>query len=400
MSRQEVTLATSNRDRHIKGTIESLVWRRAMPAGLTAWQTAPHLRDTADVRSLRLCTVAALAPCLLMAFYNTGYQAGLGAARLGLDTLPGWRGVGLSALGLGGPAKGPVGAVFHGMLYVLPILAVALAVCAFWRWVFKRYRKTGSGDVPIVTPLIFALVLPPGAPLWQVALGMSFGFVVGKEIFGGTGKNFMNPALVGLAFLFLAYPNDPAADPIWAMTGGYGGSGMFGQVAGSGMEALSRAGLSWHQSFIGVEPDAIGVTSAAACIIGAVVLVATGVASWRVMLAVLIGGIATVLLVNSAGHEAGPIFMLPWYWQLTLGGFAFGAVFLATDPVCSASTNSGRWIYGLLIGAMIILVRVANPSHPDGVMMAVLLGNIFAPLIDYGVVRMNIRKRALRCELR
>jgi len=359
-------------------------------------QAAPYLRDTADLGSLRLCTIAALAPCLLMAFYNTGYQAGLGVSQLSLDALPGWRGAFLAALGLGGPATGPVAVIFHGMLYVLPILAVALVVCAFWRQVFKRSRTAGSGSVPIVTALIFTLVLPPGAPLWQVALGMSFGLVVGKEIFGGTGKNFMNPALVGLAFLFLAYPNDPVADAIWAMTGGYGGSGMFGQVAGSGMEALARADLTWHQSFIGVEPDSIGVSSAAGCILGAVVLLVTGVASWRVMLAVTIGGIAMALLVNFAGREAGPIFMLPWYWHLTLGGFAFGAVFLATDPVCSASTNAGRWIYGLLIGAMIILVRVANPSHPDGVMMAVLLGNIFAPLIDYCVIWLNIRRRVLR----
>jgi Na+-transporting NADH:ubiquinone oxidoreductase subunit B len=206
----------------------------------------------------------------------------------------------------------------------------------------------------------------------------------------------MNPALVGLAFLYLAYPNDPLANPIWAGAAGYGGTGILGQVAGGGMDALMRAGLTWQGSVVGIEPDAIGVSSAAACLLGAVVLIATGAASWRIMLAVLIGGVAATLLVNVLGRGAGPIFAVPWYWHLTLGGLAFGAVFLATDPVSAASTNAGRWIYGLLIGAMVVLVRVANPIHPDGVLMAVLLGNVLAPLIDYGVVWGNIRRRARR----
>lgn len=338
----------------------------------------------------------ALAPSVLMAFYNTGHQAGLGMSRLGLDTLPGWRGALLEALGLGGPMSGAAAAIMLGMLYVLPILGIAVVVGGFWRQVFARLRGHVSGGAPIVTALIFTLILPPGAPLWQVALGLSFGLVIGKEIFGGTGKNFMNPALVGLAFLYLAYPNDPTANPIWAGGAGYGGTGILGQVAGDGMDALMRVGLTWQRSFVGIEPDVIGVSSAAGSLLGAAVLIATGAASWRIMLAVLIGGVATVLLVNFLGREAGPIFSVPWYWHVTLGSFAFGAVFLATDPVSAASTNAGRWIYGLLVGAMIVLVRVGNPIHPDGVLMAVLLGNVFAPLIDYGVVWVNIRRRARR----
>jgi Na+-transporting NADH:ubiquinone oxidoreductase subunit B len=331
-----------------------------------------------------------------MAVYNTGHQAGLGLSRLGLDTLPGWRGALLEAFGLGGPMTGGAAAILQGMLYVLPILGVAMITGGFWRQAFARLRGRESGGAPIVTALIFTLILPPGAPLWQVALGMTFGLVIGKEIFGGTGKNFMNPALVGLAFLYLAYPNDPLANPVWAGAAGYGGTGILGQAAGGGMDALMRAGLTWQGSFVGIEPDAIGVSSAAACLLGAVVLIATGAASWRIMLAVLIGGVATTLLVNVLGRGAGPIFAVPWYWHLTLGGLAFGAVFLATDPVSAASTNAGRWIYGLLIGAMVVLVRVANPIHPDGVLMAVLLGNVLAPLIDYGVVWGNIRRRARR----
>jgi len=380
----------------LAGAIEELLVPRAAPTRALVTRTGPHLRDSVDLPTLRLCMVIALAPCVLMAFYNTGHQAGLGMSLLGLDTLPGWRGALLGALSLGGPMTGTAAAIMHGMLYVLPILGIAVIVGGFWRQAFARLRGRGSGGAPIVTALIFTLILPPGAPLWQVALGMSFGMVIGKEIFGGTGKNFMSPALVGLAFLYLAYPNDPTANPIWAGAASYGGAGNFGQIAGGGMDALTRAGLTWRVSFVGFEPDVIGVSSAAACILGAAVLIVTGAASWRIMLAVLIGGVATALLVNFLGREAGPIFSVPWYWHLTLGSFAFGAVFLATDPVSAASTNAGRWIYGLLVGAMIVLVRVANPIHPDGVLMAVLLGNVFAPLIDYGVVWVNIRRRARR----
>lgn len=384
-------------NRHgLAGAIEEFLWPRAVPARAMITRTGPHLRDSVDLPTLRLCMMIALAPSVLMAFYNTGHQAGLGMSRLGLDTLPGWRGALLEALGLGGPMSGAAAAIMLGMLYVLPILGIAVVVGGFWRQVFARLRGHVSGGAPIVTALIFTLILPPGAPLWQVALGLSFGLVIGKEIFGGTGKNFMNPALVGLAFLYLAYPNDPTANPIWAGGAGYGGTGILGQVAGDGMDALMRVGLTWQRSFVGIEPDVIGVSSAAGSLLGAAVLIATGAASWRIMLAVLIGGVATVLLVNFLGREAGPIFSVPWYWHVTLGSFAFGAVFLATDPVSAASTNAGRWIYGLLVGAMIVLVRVGNPIHPDGVLMAVLLGNVFAPLIDYGVVWVNIRRRARR----
>jgi Na+-transporting NADH:ubiquinone oxidoreductase subunit B len=384
-----------NRHR-LAGAIGGLLRPRSSSARAMVTHTGPHLRDSMNLPRLRLCMVIALAPCVLIAIYNTGHQAGLGMSRLGLDTLPGWRGALLETLGLGGSTTGTAAAIMHGLLYVLPILGIAFIVGNFWRQAFARLRGREAGDAPIVTALIFTLILPPGAPLWQVALGMSFGLVIGKEIFGGTGKNFMNPALVGLAFLYLAYPNGPVASPIWAGAASYGGTGIFGQIAGGGMDALARAGLTWRDSFIGFEPDVIGVSSAAACLIGAAVLIVTGAASWRIMLAVLTGGVVAALLVNFLGRDAGPIFSVPWYWHLTLGGFAFGSVFLAADPVSAASTNAGRWIYGLLIGAMIVLVRVANPIHPDGVLMAVLLGNVFAPLIDYGVVWANIRRRARR----
>jgi Na+-transporting NADH:ubiquinone oxidoreductase subunit B len=356
-------------------------------------QHGPHVRDSVNLATLRRCMVLALAPCLLVAFYNTGHQAGLGLARLGLDALPGWRG---TLLGAWAPDAGAARAILRGVVFVLPILVVALITGVFWRLVFARLRRRDFAGAPVVTALVFTLILPPGAPLWQVALGMSFGLVIGKEIFGGAGKNFMNPALVGLAFLYLAYPGDPVADPIWPAGASYGGTGLLGQVAAGGLDALARAGVTWWDSFLGIEPDVIGVSSAAACIVRAMVLIVTGAGSWRVMLAVLTGGVAMALVVDALGYGAGPIFSVPWYWHITLGGFAFGAIFLATDPASAASTNTGRFGCGLMIGAMIVLVRIANPSHPDGVLMAVLLGNVLAPLIDYGVVWANIRRRVRR----
>jgi Na+-transporting NADH:ubiquinone oxidoreductase subunit B len=232
--------------------------------------------------------------------------------------------------------------------------------------------------------------------LWQVALGMSFGVVVGKEIFGGTGRNFLNPAVTGLAFLYLAYPNAMAGDPLWNGIGGYGGASIFGQVAALGMDAVGQAGITWWQAFLGRLPGRFGETSTLACLLGAAVLIATGAASWRIMAGALLGLIGTAVLFNLAGGGGSPIFAMPWTWHLVLGGFAFGAVFLATDPVSAAATDTGRWLYGLLFGFMVVLIRVANPVHPDGVVFAVLFANVFAPLIDYGVVWANIRRRARR----
>ncbi|MDH3665778.1 MAG: RnfABCDGE type electron transport complex subunit D [Paracoccaceae bacterium] len=354
---------------------------------------APHVRDPMNLSTLRICLVAALLPSLLLVIYSAGQQAGLGLARAGLDTLPGWRGPLLAAIE---PRWAAAAEIYRGMLYVLPILAVAVLTGLFWRWAFARLRRREFDGFPLSTALIFTLVVPPGAPLWQVALGMSFGIVVGKEIFGGTGKNFMNPALVGLAFLYLAYPRDPAAGPIWTGSSGYGGTTIFAEIAAGGMETSALGASVWWEAVIGIGPSAPVIGSAATSLMGAAVLLATGAASWRIMLAVTLGGALAALAANTFGHGAGPIYALPWYWHLILGGFPIGAVFLATEPVSAASTNPGRWIYGLLIGATIVLVRVANPAHPDGVLMAVLLGNVFAPLIDYGVVWANIRRRARR----
>jgi Na+-transporting NADH:ubiquinone oxidoreductase subunit B len=351
--------------------------------------TAPHVRGLRTVRGMMLAFIVALLPCVVMAVHNTGLQANRAGAG-------GWRVEVVAALGGDPVAGGLWSSIVHGSLFLLPALAVSLVTAGLWAWVFGRLRGRRLGEDVAVTALIFTLILPPGAPLWQVALGMSFGVVLGKEVFGGTGRNFVHPALVGLAFLYLAFPNALAADRVWGGIAGYGGTSIFATVAAGGGQPLEAAGVTWWRSFIGTEQGAMGVTSTLACLIGAVVLLVTRTVSWRVMAGMMSGMIVAVYLCKLAGEAVGPIAHLSWYWHLTLGGFAFGAVFLATDPVTAAATNPGRWIYGVLIGGMVVVVRVGNPFHPDGVMMAVLLGNIFAPLIDYGVVWWHIKHRARR----
>ncbi|MDH3473213.1 MAG: NADH:ubiquinone reductase (Na(+)-transporting) subunit B [Rhodospirillales bacterium] len=371
----------------------------ATPPGVT--RHAPHVRQAADLRWIMNRMTLALVPCLLIGLWNTGLQANLAMQALGAEKIPGWRGALLEALGIGGDSASPWDSLWLGLLYFLPVYAVAAVTVRLWETVFARLRRRELMPGGMVTALIYALILPPAAPLWQVALGISFAVVIGKEIFGGTGKNFVNPAALGLAFLSLSYPNEMAGDPIWTGIAGYGGTLAFNSAAAAGMDAVVRSGVTWTDSFLGFVQGAPGETSALACLLGASVLIVAGIASWRIMAGVVIGGVASALLFNTLGGalggEAAPIFTVPWYWHVTLGSFAFGAVFLATDPASAAATDPGRWVYGLLIGFMIVLIRVANPTHPDGVIVAILLGNIFAPLIDHAVMRVNIAKRARRC---
>jgi Na+-transporting NADH:ubiquinone oxidoreductase subunit B len=247
-----------------------------------------------------------------------------------------------------------------------------------------------------VTSLLFALIVPPDIPLWQVAMGMSFGVVIGKEVFGGVGKNFLNPALTGRAFLFFAYPGQISGDAVWTAVDGFSGATPLAILNQGGMEALHQADISWMQMFVGNIQGSLGETSALLCFVGAFMLIYTKVASWRIMAGVLIGMIATTLLFNLIDDGSNPMYAVPWYWHLVLGSFAFGMVFMATDPVSAATTDNGRWIYGVLIGFMIVLIRVANPAFPEGVMLAILFANVFAPLIDYFVMQANIRRRMRR----
>jgi len=264
-----------------------------------------------------------------------------------------------------------------------------------WEFVFAASRNHEVNEGFLVTSMLFALTLPATVPLWQVALGISFGVVVGKEIFGGTGKNFLNPALVGRAFLFFAYPAEMSGD-VWVAVDGYTGATALALAASGGVEAIQQAGITWRDAFIGNIQGSMGETSTLACLAGAAFLLYTGVASWRIMAGVLLGMVATTLLFNAVGNADNPFYALPWYWHAVLGGYAFGLVFMATDPVSASMTHPGRWLYGLLIGFMVSLIRVVNPAYPEGMMLAILFGNALAPLIDYGVVQVNVRRRRRR----
>jgi Na+-transporting NADH:ubiquinone oxidoreductase subunit B len=242
--------------------------------------------------------------------------------------------------------------------------------------------------------MLFTLTLPPTIPLWQVAIGISFGVVIGKEVFGGTGKNFLNPALTGRAFLFFAYPGDMSGDAVWTAVDGFTGATPLALAAAGGLPELHAHGITWAQAFLGQIAGSLGETSTLACLLGAGMLVVTRIASWRIMAGVFIGMLGTVLLFNTFGSASNPLTALPWYWHFVLGGYAFGMVFMATDPVTAAMTDAGRWIFGALIGAMVVLIRVANPAFPEGMMLAILFANVFAPLIDHAVVRVHVRARA------
>jgi len=357
---------------------------------------APHVRDGMNLDRAMNWVVIALGPCIVVALFNTGYQANRAMAELGLTSMPGWRGVLLETFGIGYDPTGIWAAGWHGALYYLPVLAVAAVTGLFWEHLFATLRRRDRAPGLIVIALLFSLSLPPTIPLWQVALGMSFGIVVAKEVFGGTGKNFLNPALAALAFLYATYPKQMVGETAWTVVEGFTGATTMRIVAGGGIEAAHWAGTNWMQSFLGVVPGAFGATSTLACLLGAVILTATRVASLRIMTGALVGMIVTAALFNQFVGRELPFGDLSWHWHLTLGSFTFGVVFLATDPVTAAATNLGRWVYGILIGALVVVIRVANVTHPDGVMFAILFGNIVAPLIDYLVMQANIRRRVRR----
>ncbi|NQV54740.1 MAG: RnfABCDGE type electron transport complex subunit D [Rhodospirillales bacterium] len=360
-------------------------------------QNGPHIRDGPSLERATRYLVIALIPCLIMAFINTGYQVNVDIAKAGLKQAPGWQGTLIDGLGIGHGPSNFWSAAVHGALFFLPVLAVTVIVGGLWEWIFAIFRKRPLAEGFPTVALLYALMLPPSIPLWLAALGITFGIVVGKEIFGGTGKNFLNPVLVGLAFLYITYPKEMIIETSWTVVDALTSATYYLQnAARGGLGTLSWLGTSWLQSFIGFNPEPFSTTSTMACLFGVGFLLYRRLISPRVIAGVLFGMVAMVLAVNQFGNPANPLVGVTWYWHFVLGNFAFGALFLATDPVTSAMTDKGRWIYGILIGVMVVIIRVANTSHPDGVMFAILFGNIFAPLIDYLVIWANIRRRARR----
>ena len=362
------------------------------PADVTRGTT--HVRDGNDLKRTMTFVVIATLFCVLMAMYNTGYQANLAMESMGLEKIGNWRSIPMMIFGYN--TLNPFSNLVHGALYFLPIYITTLAIGGIWEVVFATVRGHEVNEGFLVSSMLYALIMPPDMPLWQVALGISFGVVIGKEVFGGTGKNFLNPALTGRAFLYFAYPASMTGDSIWVAVDGYTRATPLGLAANGGLDAVHAANYSWIQTFFGFEPGCLGETSTLAILIGAAFLLYTRVASYRIMGGVFAGMVVLSTLFNFIGSDTNPMFALPWYWHLTVGGFAFGMVYMATDPVSAAMTNTGRWVFGALVGGMTVLIRVVNPAFPEGIMLAILFSNMFAPTIDYFVIQANIRRRMKR----
>ena len=354
-----------------------------------------HVRDSIDLKRMMIFVWLATFPAMFYGMYNTGVQANE-AIIAGYAALDDWR---VALLNMLGVTLGSGASVFesflYGAAYFLPIYAVTFVVGGFWEVLFASVRKHEVNEGFFVSSVLFALIVPATIPLWQVALGITFGVVVAKEIFGGTGRNFLNPALAGRAFLFFAYPTDISGDAVWTAVDGFSGATSLSVMSQGGLEAV-QANLSWMDAFIGNMQGSIGEVSTLAILIGGAFIVITGIASWRIISGVMIGMIATSLLFNVIGSDTNHMFQLPWYWHLVMGGFAFGMIFMATDPVSASFTNKAKWYYGGLIGLMVVLIRVVNPAFPEGMMLAILFANLFAPLFDYFVVQGNIKRRLAR----
>jgi len=373
-----------------------------------------HVRDALDLKRMMSIVVLALLPCVIMACYNTGYQASVGAssyiastnAQVGgesydsaIQSALGWR-----SLIAGLPSPDSFwGNLLLGATYFLPVYIVCMTAGGICEVLFSIIRKHEVNEGFLVTGLLFPLTLPPTIPLWQVAVGIIFGVVIGKEVFGGTGRNFLNPALTARAFLYFAYPAQSSGDKVWNAFGnvdGISGATILGNVAALPNKAEAAKYLQnfdYADYGFGFCMGSMGETSTLFCALGAFVLVLTGIGSWRIMLSVLLAGLATASVVHfSSGDSNAAMFAMTPIQHLLVGSFAFGLVFMATDPVSASMTDTGKYIYGGLIGFLVIMIRVINPAYPEGMMLAILVGNVFAPLIDYFVTQRNINRRLHR----
>lgn len=358
--------------------------------------SASHVRDGVDLKRIMITVWLCTFPAMFWGMYNVGFQALTAMQSMGVSP-DGWRTL---ITGLFGYDPNSILACFaYGAMQFLPIYIVTFVVGIAWEILFAVVRGHEVNEGFFVTSVLFALTLPPNIPLWQVALGISFGVVVAKEVFGGTGKNFLNPALAGRAFLYFAYPAAISGDAVWTAVDGFSGATPLGQAA-MGVTAdkfvdVYGNAITWADAFVGNMQGAIGETSVLAILIGMVGLLWTKIASWRVIAGCIIGLLATSFVFNMVGGE-NPMMSLAPHWHLVIGGFMFGAVFMATDPVSAAHTNTGRWFYGLLIGFMTVVIRVVNPAFPEGIMLAILFANLFAPLFDYFVTQANIKRQTAR----
>lgn len=345
----------------------------------------PHPRDSLSVQRYMMLVILAVLPCLFFGMYNVGLQAFQTAGRP-LDFWP---------------------MFWFGVRTVMPLVLISYIVGFGWEIVFAVIRRHSISEGVFVTAILFPLTLPPTTPWWQAALGISFGVVIGKEVFGGTGRNFLNPALTGRAFLYFAYPVQMSGDAVWTGLLENGSRAVdaisaatplvvagAAPVGGNSQQALSMAGYDPGTLFFGFYPDSIGASSTFLCLLGAAALMIIGVASYRIILGDILGVLVMGYALNMVATPASMPYLglNPWY-HLLMGGTAFGMAFMSTDPVSAPHTHAARWIYGFLIGALTVLIRVFNPAFPEGIMLAILFMNVFAPLLDHMVVRSRVRKR-------
>jgi Na+-transporting NADH:ubiquinone oxidoreductase subunit B len=360
-----------------------------------------HVRDGLDLKRMMIVVVVALIPCAIWAMYNTGLQANLALDPARAGELEGWRHAVIRWLSVGYSPDNVLANFVHGALYFLPLYIVTMVVGGTWEVLFAVVRRHPVNEGFLVTGLIFPLILPPTTPLWQAAYGITWGVVIAKEVFGGTGMNFLNPALVARASLFYSYPTQITGEEVWTAVAhsfwldGYSGATVLAELK-QGAASLADTGLSWWDAFLGFELGSMGETSALACLLGAAILLWTRVASWRVMAGVVLGTVMAAALLNAIGSDTNPMFAVPFWWHMVLGGWAFGTVFMVTDPVTATYTLRGKWVYGIAIGVLVVLVRAVNPAYPEAMMLVILFMNVFAPLIDHYVVRANIRRRMQR----
>ena len=338
----------------------------------TVTKKGSHVRDCVDLKRVMIMVVLALVPAMLFGIWNVGYQHSLA---FGLDWSF-WQIVG------------------HGLLKVLPLYIVAYLVGLAIEFVSAQIQGHEVNEGYLVSGMLIPLIVPVDVPLWMLAVAVAFAVIIGKEVFGGTGMNIWNPALLTRAFLFFSYPSKMSGDTVWVSGLGEQGAQMVDTFTGAtplanaSIEGLSASGYSMFDMILGTIPGSVGETSVIAILLGAALLLWTGVASWKIMLSSVLGGLAIGYLGFALGSTD-----LPGYYQLIMGGFLFGTVFMATDPVTSAQTEKGKWIYGFLVGALAVVVRIWNPGYPEGMMLAILLMNTFAPLIDHYVIEGSIKRR-------
>ena len=366
-----------------------------------------HVRDSIDLKRLMILVWLSVFPAMFWGMYNVGNQAMpvlldmYSGAELQQVIAGDWHYRLAELIGVSFTQDaGWISKMLFGAVYFLPIYGVIFIVGGFWEVLFAMIRGHEINEGFFITSILLALIVPPTLPLWQAALAVTFGVVVAKEIFGGTGRNFLNPALAGRAFLFFAYPAQISGDTVWTAADGFSGATPLSQWAVGGehqlVNTMTNQPISWMDAFIGNVPGSIGEVSTLMILIGGAVILFARIASLRIVAGVMVGMIAMSAVFNMIGSDTNPLFAMPWYWHLVLGGFAFGMIFMATDPVSASFTDKGKWAYGILIGVMCVLIRVANPAYPEGMMLAILFANLFAPLFDYLVVQANIKRRKAR----